>query len=226
MGSREFKRETGTISIECKTCKGYGYLLAKGDYVTYEKFQEILTKEPKEMYRLAFKLVWYLGLKNQEVLGIRTMDIIVQSSSEMLAKTGIPPETTDAIRVFRSARTAPRTLPLPKWLKEEILDYASRENIKKDQPIFNRDRTTVFQRLSKYGKTIGGKKNVSTMSLRKGFGVWYMDEGGRVEDLTSIFAQSEISLTEEFLHVDEQKAIKNLAEFHKIHSPYPVEVRE
>lgn len=154
------------------------------------------------------------------------MDIIVQSNTEILAKTGIPPGTTDAIRVYRSARSAPRTLPLPKWLKEEILDYAAKENIKKDEPIINRNRTTVFQRLSKYGKTIGGRKSVSMESLRKGFAVWFLDEGGSVEDLKSIFALSQISLTEEFLRTDEKKAIKNLAHFHNRHSPYPVEVRD
>ena len=200
----------------CKTCSGYGYLLARGDYVTYEKFRDIIKQEPREIYRLLFKLVWYLGLKSQEVLRIRPIDINIPHSAERLAKYGIPPGTTDSIRIFRYTNDW-RILPLPKWLKEEILDYASRLNIQSDGRIFARNRTTVFQRLNIYGNTIGEKRKIGVESLRKGFGIWYLAEGGHVEDLMLIYGHKEIQRTQSYLALDARRAILNFVEFQSSH---------
>ena len=119
--------------------------------------------------------------------------------------------------------TRARYLPLPQWLKEEILAYVKSKGIKENELIFDRDRTTVYQRLSSYGNALGGKKKIGSDALRKSFGIWYLPEGGRLEDLQKIYSHNLIGQIQAYLAIDGITALKNFIEFQRTHSPYKSE---
>jgi hypothetical protein len=217
-GTVEIERGINVITETCKTCGGYGYLLAHGDYITYEQFNSIIQAEKLELFRLLYKTVWYLGLRISEVLVIRPKHINVPQDSIRLQKHGMP-AGTDTIRITRTSGQQ-RYLPLPKWLKQEILDYVRRAGIKDEDRIFARHRTTLAQHLGRYGFTIGGKTRVSVEALRRGFGIWYLSKGGHIEDLKVIYDQSQISLTQSYLAIDGRAALTNFAKFQHDNSPH------
>lgn len=221
-GTIEIEKGINIITEPCKTCGGYGYLLAHGDYVTYDQFTNIIQAEKIELFRLLYKTIWYLGLRLNEVLVVRPMDINAPKDSARLQKQGVTPGA-DTIKITRPHRHQ-RILPLPKWLKQEILDYVRSANIKDDERIFGRHRTTVFQHLSSYGYSIGGKTKIGPETLRRGFGIWYLSKGGHIEDLKVIYDQSQITLTQNYLAIDGRAAMVNLLKFHQENSPYGSDV--
>jgi hypothetical protein len=221
----EVDRGIGGVVVPCKTCGGYGYLLCKGNYITYEMFQQMLQKEESERFRILFKVLWYLGLKNMEALSIKIKDINLPGDAERLAKYGIPVGSVDVIRVWRKKGRF-RPLPLPKWLKEEILEYARKWNIKDDQLFFDRHRTSVYYQLAKHGYSVGGKTKINSDTVRRGFGIWYLSEGGHLEDLQLIYDHSVITLTQNYLAIDGRRAIQNFVNFQKAHSPEAPEPRK
>lgn len=170
------------------------------------------------MYRLFIKLVWYLGLKSGEAIKVKPGEINIPTDKAKLEKHARNGEI-NSLRVWRTPTRA-RVLPLPEWLKNEILTYAKNKGIKDDEPIFKRNRTTIFQRLSSYGSAIGGNKKIGTDAIRKGFGIWYLAEGGRLEDLQEIFGHNQMNQTVVYLGIDGRTALKNFIKFQEQHSPY------
>ena len=182
-GKEEVINGLDILTSLCDTCGGYGYLLAKGDYITPEKFQTILESEKKPMYRIIYKLIWHLGLKNGEILKIRPCDIDAVAPERFDMDTG-----THTLRVFRKKHS--RALPLPKWLMNEILEFVKEENTSSDEIIFKRDRTTLYDRLASYGYTVGKRKKIGPDAVRRGFGICYLAEGGHINELQKIYGHS------------------------------------
>lgn len=179
-----------------------------GDFITYDRFKEIVAEEPKQVYKLLFSTIWHLGLRVSEALSLRPMDIDAVKPSDI----GVNCDHT--IRVWRK-RGKFEILPLNPDMALWLLSYAECKKIAPEARIFNRNRTTVYQRLTKYGYTVGGKKKVHPHALRRGFGVWYRANGGALEDLQRIYSHTALAMTLHYVGVDNTRAFNNLAAFYQ-----------
>lgn len=180
-----------------------------GDYITYDRFQEIVAQEPKQIYKLLFSTIWHLGLRVSEALALRPMDI------DPVKPKDIGVDCDHTIRIWRK-RGKFEILPLDSNLALWLLSYAELKKIAPDGKIFPRNRTTVYQRLSEhYGYTVGGKKKVHPHALRRGFGVWYRSQGGQLEDLQRVYSHTQLAMTLHYVGVDNTRAFNNLSAFYR-----------
>ncbi len=185
-----------------------------GAYIPYEKVQEILASEPSEEYRLLFETMFRRGFRVSEVVGndhipgIRPIDIDPVKAKEV----GYDCEHT--VRVWRK-RSKFEILPLPDDLYTKLMKWVKRYHIAKEERIFPKDRTTVYDRLSKYGYTIDGKRKIGCHVLRRSFGVWARASGMQIEDLQKIYSHENLAQTMQYIGVDKTRAFNNLAGFDK-----------
>ncbi len=179
-----------------------------GDYITFEKFSQIVRDEPEQRYKLLFSTIWYLGLRVSEALSLRPCDIDPVKPSELGYSCN------HVIRVWRK-RGKFEILPLDDDLHLWLLSYVEVFKIEPEDRIFQRNRTTVYQRLTKYGYTVGGKKKIHPHALRRGFGIWYRANGGALEDLQLVYSHTALAMTLHYIGLDKTRAFNNLAGFYE-----------
>lgn len=151
-------------------------------YITYDEFQRILSNEQNKMYRVVYKTVWFLGLEITEALNIRRKDIDFDKNEVKI----------------KGRYDRVRTIELHPDLKWDLLEYCKEGKFTDEKRIFNLDRSTTYLVLRKHGESIG-KKNISIISFRRGFGKWFLSKGGDISKLQQIYGHSNQARTLEFL---------------------------
>lgn len=167
-----------------------------------------MQKESKQVYKLLFTTIWYLGLRVSEALSLRPCDIDAVKPSEL----GYSCQHT--VRIWRK-RGKFEILPLDDDLHLWLMSYVCSKKVEPEARIFPRDRTTVYQRLIQYGFTVGGKKRIHPHALRRGFGIWYRANGGALEDLQQVYSHTSLGMTLHYIGIDKSRAFNNLSRFYQ-----------
>ncbi|MFQ5969772.1 MAG: tyrosine-type recombinase/integrase [Nitrososphaerales archaeon] len=184
-------------------------------YATYDEFQEILQKEENAAYRLVYKTIWYLGLLVSEVLNIRREDIDEKNNLIKIRS-----------RVLQyNKQKKPRYLPSD--LKWALLEYCNERHIKPKTKLFNIHRSTIYKRLGSLGRTEDGKP-FHPHSLRKGAGRWFIERGGTLERVQTIYGHKDIRVTYNYLGLDKDDSQSSIivTELDKPEEPKPLDRRK
>ena len=187
-----------------------------GAYIPHEQVQEIIEAQDDPIYKALFETMYGLGLRVSEAVGddaighekpgIRPCDIDPVKSSDV----GL--ECKHTIRIWRK-RGKFEILPLPDRLFKSLSAYS--ESFKTEDRIFPRDRTTVYQHLAKYGRTVDGRFKIGCHVLRRSAGVYWRSQGMPIEDIQQVYSHENMAQTMQYIGLDKRRAFNNFARFNK-----------
>lgn len=189
-----------------------------GAYIPHEQVQEIIEAQDDPLYGTLFSGMYGLGLRVSEAVGddtpghekpgIRPIDI------DPVKPEDIGLECNHTIRIWRK-RGKFEILPLSDSLYETLTSYIKESKFKGEERIFPRDRTTVYQHLAKYGKTVDGRFNIGCHVLRRSAGVYWRSQGMPIEDIQQVYSHENMAQTMQYIGLDKRRAFNNFARFNK-----------
>ena len=207
--------------------------MVEGDYITKEQYDVIIKKEKDLTFKLVYKLMWQLGLRVGEIVGtviqnpqwdkhgpnsatcgekwLRSLPgIILEDIDRVKAKDiGLP--CLHTIHIHRK-RHKEEDLPLPQELYKEIKEYQKARGILPNTPLFPVHRSTVYVRLSKFGRTISGKKPIHPHALRRGMGVYETAvKGTPLQEMQALYGHTKAAMTFHYIGMERIEALKSLA---------------
>ena len=189
-----------------------------GAYIPHEQVQEIIEAQDDGLYRHLFETMYGLGLRVSEAVGddtpghekpgIRPCDIDPVKPSDV----GL--ECKHVIRIWRK-RGKFEILPLPDKLFRSLAEYAKVSQCENESRLFARDRTTVYQHLAKYGRTVDGRFKIGCHVLRRSAGVYWRSQGMPIEDIQQVYSHENMAQTMQYIGLDKRRAFNNFARFNK-----------
>ena len=189
-----------------------------GAYIPHEQVQEIIQDQADEIYSVLFQTMYALGLRVSEAVGddtpghekpgIRPIDIDPVRSADI----GL--ECDHTIRIWRK-RAKFEILPLSDSLHARLRKYVKENSIPSEERMFPRDRTTVYQHLSKYGRTVDGRFKIGCHVLRRSAGVYWRSQGMPIEDIQQVYSHENMAQTMQYIGLDKRRAFNNFARFNK-----------
>lgn len=198
----------------------------EGDYISFEQYQGIMKKEKDLTFKLVFKLMWELGLRVGEIVGtvIQNPDYPGKNPRWIRSLPGLIPEDIDRVKAkdlglpckhtihIHRKRHKEEDLPLSDKLYQEIKEYQKGRGILPNTPLLPVHRSTVYVRLTKYGRTVSSKKPIHPHSLRRGMGVYETTvKGTPVQELQALYGHTQLSMTYHYIGMQRIEALKSLA---------------
>lgn len=194
-----------------------------GAYIAHDKVLEIIAAETERdpIYGLAVETVYTLGLRVSELVGdktpghekpgIRFIDI------DSISATEIGLDCNHTIRIWRK-RGKFEVLPLPDDLFQKLLKRVQDITGMRqwgEQRLFPMDRTTFYQHLKKYGRTIDGRFKIGCHVLRRSAGVHWRAEGLPMEAIQKIYSHETLAQTFQYIGLDKREAFNAFARWSK-----------
>lgn len=189
-----------------------------GAYIPHEQVQEIIQDQADEIYSVLFQTMYGLGLRVSEAVGddtpghekpgIRPCDI------DPVRPSDIGLECDHTIRIWRK-RAKFEILPLSDDLHSRLRKYIKENSFSNEARIFPRDRTTVYEHLAKYGRTVDGRFNIGCHVLRRSAGVYWRSQGMPIEDIQQVYSHENMAQTMQYIGLDKRRAFNNFARFNK-----------
>lgn len=204
------------------------------DYVTFQQYQDMLKRERDPLMRLAYRYMWTFLLRVSEVVGQSRGDVrqIKRYRTENKAKKerfkwgaplpGIRPVDIDAVQL-PFAKHSLRVYR--KHGKFEILPFTDEklyeDTIKllpeiPDDRIMPYARQEVLLAMQAYGHTLGGQTLIHPHALRRGAGIHFRSNGGRIEVLQAVYSHEQLAQTLHYIGIDRTEAFKEFAEAQKV----------
>lgn len=101
-------------------------------------------------------------------------------------------------------------LPLHDSLYQEFMEFKPHQY--KNRKIFDTHRSTVYVRLTKFGKIVSGKKPIHPHSLRRGMGVYETTvKGTPIQELQALYGHEKLQMTHHYIGMARIEALKSLA---------------
>jgi len=176
----------------------------QGDYITFEQFKELLANERDPAYRVCYNMSWYLVPRVSELNSFKPRDI----------DSGIN-KKCHTIKNYRNKTDIYDELPMPDFLYEIIMQYIKEFNVKKDDPIIDRHRTTIYQHMASSGiMTVGGKKKLHPHALRRGGAIYMYYEQKQPIALAQFYlGHTSPQMTERYISVTKLHAAAGAMEY-------------
>jgi integrase len=164
------------------------------DYITVDKFDEIVSREPDEMYRLLWNCLWYFAPRIEEMLSRKVEHV-----------------RDGGLAIWRSKNNTFSIIPGPPWLMEELQAYIAKNDLKEGDLLFPRKRATINYRLKKfYGFVLSGQKPVHPHAFRRGRGIYLLDHDYNTYDMQCIYGHESSETTSRYLGKEEKSVFDKL----------------
>jgi len=175
---------------------------------TIDEFKKFLSVIDEEMFKVMFSILFYLGLREGELLALQFRDIDLENKTIDINKTYIVSKTGGERIQPTKTRSSNTKLPIPNhllplidiYIKETRTKYI---NARKNDFIFGISQpispNTLERRNLKYSK-LAGLKKIRIHDFRHSAASYYLSSGVPISVVQKIMRHSSISTTTRYLH--------------------------
>ena len=179
------------------------------NFWTQEEFEHAMKYEKKITYQIAFKILFYSGIREGELLALTPQDILRDEAAIDINKNYA---VVDGIEFFLTPKTkrSIRTVTIPETLHKQILDFVDSMALEPEERIFYVKKDgllTEFRRMTKRA----GNKPIRIHDLRHSHISLLIDMGFSAVDIAGRMGHESIDITLHYAHMF-PSAQKDMAE--------------
>lgn len=190
---------------------------------TWKNIPDVLSKEDVAKLLDAPKNIGWMGIRDRAILEIMYAAGLRVSEVTDLSKTSVSLES-GYVRCFGKGGKE-RVVPIGKMAEKAIEKYLEKSRPKlfdkhNDDHLFlsklgkKISRQSLWKIILKYAKETGIKKHISPHTLRHSFATHLLDGGAELRGVQEMLGHADISTTQVYTHVSQDKLRKIHQKFH------------
>lgn len=163
------------------------------NFWTQEEFEHAMKYEKKITYQIAFKILFYSGIREGELLALTPQDILRDEAAIDINKNYA---VVDGIEFFLTPKTkrSIRTVTIPETLHKQILDFVDSMALEPEERIFYVKKDgllTEFRRMTKRA----GNKPIRIHDLRHSHVAMLVNMGVIIEEVSHRLGHDSVKTT-------------------------------